>query len=64
MNNLFLSTYVRMQNLLAREDGQDLVEYALTVALICFGAVTAMQSLATEINTAFLTISSDLGTSL
>ncbi len=45
-------------------EGQDLVEYALTVALIAFGAVAAMQGLATEINTAFNIISSDLGTSL
>jgi len=34
MNNLFLSLYVRLQNLMTREEGQDLVEYALLVALI------------------------------
>jgi len=45
-------------------EGQDLVEYALVVALIAFGAVAAMQGLATEINTAFNTISNDLGTAL
>jgi pilus assembly protein Flp/PilA len=45
-------------------EGQDLVEYALVVALIAFGAVAAMQGLATEINTAFNVISSDLGTAL
>lgn len=49
---------------LRETEGQDLVEYALTVALIAFGAVAAMQGLATEINTAFNVISSDLGTSL
>ena len=46
------------------EEGQDLVEYALVVAIIAFGAVTAMKALSTEIKTAFNTISSDLGTSL
>ena len=49
---------------LSNEEGQDLVEYALVVALIAFGAVAAMQSLSTEINTAFNVISSDLATSL
>ena len=29
MNNLFLSLYVKLQTLMAREEGQDLVEYAL-----------------------------------
>lgn len=45
-------------------EGQDLVEYALVVALIAFGAVAAMQGLATEINTAFNVISSNLGSAL
>jgi pilus assembly protein Flp/PilA len=47
-----------------RQEGQDLVEYALVVALIAFGAVAAMKGLSTEINTAFNVISSDLATSL
>jgi pilus assembly protein Flp/PilA len=45
-------------------EGQDLVEYALTVALIAFGAVAGIQGVASEINTAFNVISTDLGTSL
>jgi pilus assembly protein Flp/PilA len=45
-------------------EGQDLVEYALVVALIAFGAVAAMQGLSTQINSAFNTISNDLGTAL
>jgi pilus assembly protein Flp/PilA len=64
MNDLMLKAYVKLQSLMAREEGQDLVEYALVVALIAFGAVTAMKSLSAEINVAFETISSDLGTSL
>ena len=48
-NNLYL--YVR--NLIEREEGQDLVEYALVVALIAFGAVAGMQLLATGLNNAF-----------
>ncbi len=59
-----MSILRELQSLLRREDGQDLVEYALVVALIAFGAVAAMQGLSTEINTAFNVISSDLATSL
>lgn len=50
--------------LLNSEEGQDLVEYALVVALIAFGAVAAMQGLSSEINTAFQTISSELASAL
>jgi len=53
-----------LQSLVKREEGQDLVEYALVVALIAFGAVAAMKGLSTEINTAFNVISNDLGTAL
>lgn len=64
MKEMMLKMYVKMQTLLAQEEGQDLVEYALVVALIAFGAVAAMKGLSTEINLAFQTISSDLSTSL
>jgi len=46
------------------DEGQDLVEYALVVALIAFGAVAGMQQLATGIGTAFAMISNDLATTL
>jgi pilus assembly protein Flp/PilA len=42
------------------ESGQDLIEYALVAALIAFGAVTTMGTLATDINNAFSWIGSDL----
>jgi pilus assembly protein Flp/PilA len=65
MTTLMMSKgYQALRSFFAREEGQDLVEYALVVALIAFGAVAAMQGLATEINVAFQTISSDLSTSL
>jgi pilus assembly protein Flp/PilA len=38
------------------EEGQDLVEYALVVALIAFAATAGMGSLATSINGAFSSI--------
>jgi pilus assembly protein Flp/PilA len=42
------------------ESGQDLIEYALVAALIAFGAVTTMTSLASDINNAFSLIGSTL----
>ena len=56
--------YFGIKNFFVREEAQDLVEYALVVALIAFGATTAMKGLSSEIKTAFSTISSDLGSSL
>jgi len=62
MNNLLLKLYVKFQDLVNREEGQDLVEYALVVALIAFGATAGMGALASGINKAFGTISSTLAT--
>lgn len=64
MNDLMLKMYVKMQALMQREEGQDLVEYALVVALIAFGAVAAMKGLSTEINSAFAQISSQLASAI
>lgn len=64
LSTMLYNLHFKMKDLLNREDGQDLVEYALVVALIAFGAVTAMKGLGTEINLAFKTISSNLSTSL
>jgi pilus assembly protein Flp/PilA len=64
MQSLFFGLLRKLNQLGRRDDGQDLVEYALVVALIAFGAVTAMKGLSSEIKTAFMTISSDLGSSL
>ena len=64
MNTMFLKLYVKFQDLASRKDGQDLVEYALVVALIAFGATAGMGKLATGINTAFSNISSMLVSSM
>ena len=57
MNTLFLTSLVKFKNLVSREEGQDLVEYALVVAIIALGATAAMQGLAGAISTAFGSIS-------
>jgi pilus assembly protein Flp/PilA len=53
MNTLFLGLYVKYENLASREEGQDLVEYALVVALIALGAVASMKALAHATSNAF-----------
>jgi len=64
MNNLLIKLYVKFQDLASREEGQDLVEYALVVALIAFGATAGMKTLASGINSAFSNVSSQLASSL
>jgi len=60
MNNLFLALYVKLQNLMAREEGQDLVEYALLVCLIALAAIVGVNKVTSAINTVFTNISSSL----
>ena len=60
MNDLMLKMFGTAQIGMAREEGQDLVEYALVVALIAFGAVAGMHALAGGINTAFQNVSTKL----
>jgi pilus assembly protein Flp/PilA len=60
MNTLINSLYFQLRNLVVREEGQDLVEYALVVALIAFGAITGMGFLATGINNAFSGVATTL----
>ena len=62
MQTLFSNFYVKTQTLIMREDGQDLIEYALVVALIAFAATAGMNSLASQINGAFSTIGTTLNT--
>jgi len=45
---------------LTQEDGQDLVEYALVVALVAFGAVSGMHTLATGLSGMFTKINAAL----
>jgi len=61
MRDTLIRFYVAAQSL--KDDrGQDLIEYALVVALIAFAATAGMQSVATNINTAFANIGTKLAT--
>jgi Flp pilus assembly pilin Flp len=61
MKSKLIAFYFKLQDLANREEGQDLVEYSLIVALIAFGATFGMQSLANGLNSAFSNISNTLG---
>jgi pilus assembly protein Flp/PilA len=69
MRDLTLRLYVRLQtmtgnlrSIVRNESGQDLIEYALVVALIAFAAAAGMTTVATKINTAFTNIGTKLTT--
>ncbi|HYK37613.1 Flp family type IVb pilin [Alloacidobacterium sp.] len=62
MQHKMLKFYIKIQSLIMREEGQDLIEYALVVALIAFAAAATMQSLSSSINNAFSGISNALNT--
>jgi pilus assembly protein Flp/PilA len=56
MKNLFTKLYLLLQD----ERGQDLIEYALVVALIAFAATVGMGTVANDINVAFTNIGTKL----
>jgi pilus assembly protein Flp/PilA len=60
MNTMLLKLFIKFQNLISREEAQDLVEYALIIALIALGATAAMKGLAAGISSAFSSISTQL----
>jgi pilus assembly protein Flp/PilA len=60
MNRLLLKIYVSLQDLKDREDGQDMVEYALVVGLVALGAVAGLKSLASGVGNSFNILSTNL----
>jgi pilus assembly protein Flp/PilA len=61
MNKFVFYLFRKVRDLVKHESGQDLVEYALVVAMIAFGAVAGMKKVATGITTAFNNVSTQLG---
>jgi len=56
MKDIMLKLYVKAQNLLSSDEGQDLVEYALVIALVALAATAGMKTLASDISGAFSTV--------
>jgi pilus assembly protein Flp/PilA len=61
MRLVLLTLIDSLQCLIRHEDGQDLVEYALVVAMIAFAATAGMKTLASGINTAFIHLNTTVG---
>ena len=69
MRDAILKFYLKTQalrgglrSMAADRTGQDLIEYALVVALIAFAAAAGMTTVATKINAAFTNIGTKLTT--
>jgi pilus assembly protein Flp/PilA len=66
MRDIGLKLFVKMQalmnSLVKDESGQDLIEYALVLALIALAATVSMKSLANTIGTAFNSVGTKLTT--
>ena len=60
MNNLILNLFAKLQPLKNDEDGQDLVEYALLVALVALVSIAAVSGVGTAIISVFVAISNSL----
>ena len=56
MNNMLLKLYVKFQDLKANEEGQDLVEYTLLIALVSLAAIAGIGAIATNLKAEFTTI--------
>jgi len=64
MHIQLLNLWARIQDPTKSQDGQDLIEYALIVALIAFAATASMGSLAGAINSAFNAIGNTLSSTI
>ncbi len=63
MKNTMLKMSAALQGVMLREEGQDLIEYALLAALLSLAAVTTLKTLANDINNAFAAVGTTLSTS-
>ena len=61
MNSLLLKMYAKSQELKNNEEGQDMVEYALVLALIALAATTALSGVSTAIVNQFTAVSTAIG---
>jgi pilus assembly protein Flp/PilA len=60
MSSTLLKLYVIFQDLRYREDGQDLVEYALMLTLISLALISGMNGIASAVKNIFSNISNSL----
>lgn len=64
MHSQLRSILQRLQALINNQNGQDIVEYSLVVALLAFAATAGMKSVASGVRTAFTNISTALSSNI
>ena len=60
MHNTLLKLYTKFQNLANKEQGQDMVEYALLSSLIALALIASIPPIATAVTHVFNNVSSSL----
>ena len=64
MHTQIYSFAILVRSLMAREEGQDVIEYALVLILVAFGATAAIKAMGGALDFAFTTISTTLASIL
>lgn len=60
MKETLLKLYLATQDLMRQEDGQDLAEYALILALVVTGSLTVLGNLGSDITSAITKVTNSL----
>jgi pilus assembly protein Flp/PilA len=60
MNDMLLKTYLKVRELAVQDEGQDLVEYALLIALVALAAIAGLGVLSGAISKEFGTIAGSI----
>jgi len=60
MNTTLLKLYLKMQDLLRKEEGQDVTEYALILALVVTGSLAGLTLLGTKVTAAITAVNAAL----
>jgi len=60
MHKRLITMYVKFQNLMSGEQGQDLIEYGLLCTLLALAMISSLNPIATAVTKAFTNISSSL----
>jgi pilus assembly protein Flp/PilA len=60
MSDWLLKFYVKFVTLRSRDDGQDLIEYAMLLTMICLALISGIGGIAKAVNTTFSNISGSL----
>jgi Flp pilus assembly pilin Flp len=60
VQTLLVKLHLKLEELIYRTEGQDMVEYALVIGLLCLGVASSSRFLASSLATAFNNLNSTL----